>query len=69
MLQRVVAEGVGEALPSPSLATTLGRFRVILLLHCRFTYRVVKDAELTSIWEEVAWLKGREEGISTLNQT
>ena len=69
MLQGVVAEGMGADLLSPSLASPLERFTVLLLLHCRFACRVVGYADLTVICEEVASLKGREKGFSTLNQT
>ena len=59
---------VGEILPSPSTAAPLGRVEALSLLHLRFAYGVEGDADLPSIWEELARVKGHMKGLATLNQ-
>ena len=40
-----------------------------MILYLRFACGVGGEADLTPIWEEVARVKGRMEGLYTLNQT
>ena len=68
-LQVVVTVGVGVALPSPSPITPSGRVADLSLLHLRFACGVAVDAYHPPIWEELSLVKGRMEGLATLNQT
>ena len=65
-LQGVVAAVLGAALPFTSPATPSGRVEVLLLLHLRSACGVAGDADLPTIWEELARVKGRMEGPTTL---
>ena len=59
---------MGGDLPSPSLAVTSGRVAALSLLHLRFAWGVIGDADLPTVWEEVVLVKGLTEGPTTLNQ-
>ena len=68
-LQVVVAAQVGSSPPSPSPIAPLVRVATLSLLHLCFKCGLTGYAELPPIWEEVARMKGRIEGLATLNQT
>ena len=68
-LQGVVVAVVVSSIPSPSLAALAGRVATLSLLYLRFACGVSVDGDLPPIWEVVARLKGRVEGLATLNQT
>ena len=61
--------GVGVSLPLPSTTVPSGRVVALLIIHLHFACGVEWGAELPPIWEEVARMKGRTEGLTTLNQT
>ena len=67
-LQGVVEAGVRATLPSPAPSALMGKVATLPLLHLSFTCGVVMDRDLPPIWEAVAQVKGRMEGLATLNQ-
>ena len=67
-MQGVVANGVAAALPSPAPSVSTGKVATLSLLHLRFVCGVAADVDLPPIWESVAWVRGKMDGLATLNQ-
>ena len=67
-LQGVVAAGVSVALPSPAPSGLMGKVATLSLLHIRFACGVAADVDLPPIWKLVAQLRGKMDGLATLNQ-
>ena len=67
-LQGVVAAGVSAALPSPAPSVPTGKVATLSLLHPPFAYGVAMDVDLPPIWESVARIIGKTDGLATLNQ-
>ena len=67
-LEGVVAAGVSVTLPSPAPCVLTGMVATLSLLHLRFACRVAVYVDLPPIWEAVVWVRGKMEGLVTLNQ-
>ena len=67
-LQGVVEAGFSADGTSPVLSAPAGKVVTLSLLHLRFACGVAVDEDLPPVWEAVARVKGRMEGIAILNQ-
>ena len=55
-------------MPSPAPSDPTGKVATLSLLHLRFACGVAVDVDLPPIWEEVARVRVKMEGLATLNQ-
>ena len=68
VLQGVVISGVSVTVPSPSPSIITVKVTTLSLLHLRFACRVEMYRDLPPIWVWFVQVKGRMEGLATLNQ-